>query len=293
MRELGQPTAETRANAGRDALEVWAGIYDGLTAIQAEQLGYDALWLSSLGLSVGRLGLPDAGFLRPATVVDAIREITNVVRLPLVVDFENGYGLRGTELAELADEFFSAGGSALCMEDSVGEKRNSLWSAHKRELAAPDDTVARLTTLIDVASRHGGSVVARTEALIEGLGVDAAVERVARYADAGCGAVVVHFRTDPEEVLEVARQVRATSDIRLVVIPTVVPAKYFADFAEAGFNVYVAANVALRAAAAAVGQGLASVLRTGRQQEAVESIASLADLDALVRTDALVPSVTP
>src|SRR5690606_6829344 len=75
-------------------IEVWAGVYDALSALQAERLGYDALWLSSLGLSVGRLGLPDAGFLKPDTVLAAVAELRQITKSPLVVDFENGYGLR-------------------------------------------------------------------------------------------------------------------------------------------------------------------------------------------------------
>jgi 2-methylisocitrate lyase-like PEP mutase family enzyme len=270
-------------------LRVWAGTYDALGALQASRLGYDALWLSSLGLSVGRLGLPDAGFLRPETVLTAIAEITNVVDLPVVVDFENGYGRQDRDLSDLAADFFRAGSGALCMEDTVGAKRNSLWAQYERDLAAPADMARRLGLLVEVAGELGGSIVARTETLVEGRSIAEATDRVQTYAAAGCSAVVVHFRTDVEAVLEVARRCELPPGVQLVVIPTKSPALRFEDFAAAGFHVYVAANVALRAAATAMWESLHSVLRLGHQQSAVEHIASLADLDEIVRTDALVP----
>src|SRR5690606_14144222 len=124
--------------------------------LQAERLGYDALWLSSLGLSVGRLGLPDAGFLKPDTVLAAVAELRQITKSPLVVDFENGYGLRAAELSKLAGLFYSTGADSLCMEDSSGEKRNSLWVSPDRQLADTDDMCGRLTTLVDTARRHGG-----------------------------------------------------------------------------------------------------------------------------------------
>lgn len=273
---------------GRESLEVWAGIYDALTALQAQRLGYDALWLSSLGLSTGRLGLPDAGFLQPDTVIAALGEIGRVTDIPIHVDFENGYSLRGAELSGLADRFFRAGSRSLCMEDSTGAKRNSLWADTRRNLATVDDMTERLSLLVEVADRNGAMMMARTEALIEGFSVEETVERVHSYAATGCKAVVVHFRTDVEAALEVARKAD-TVDVKLVIIPTAAPPVRFDTFRDAGFDIYVAANVAVRAAMRAVEQGLESVLRLGHQAVALEGVASLAELDSLVRTEALVP----
>jgi phosphoenolpyruvate phosphomutase len=282
----------TQVVEAQNTIKVWAGIYDSLGALHAQRLGYDALWLSSLGLSVGRLGLPDAGFLQPETIMTAITEISTVSSLPVVVDFENGYELQGASLAELATRFFQAGSGALCIEDSVGQKRNSLWTQFQRDLASPAEMAQRLRTLVEVSAMFNGSIIARTEALIEGMSVAEATDRVHEYAAAGCAAVVIHFRTDVEKVLEVARRCDLPAGVELVVIPTKAPAMNFETFAAAGFDVYVAANIALRAAAAAVWEGLESVLRHGHQQVATERIASLADLDDIVGTDTLVPGVT-
>ena len=100
--------------------------------------------------------------------------------------------------------------------------------------------------------------------------------------------MVVHFRRDVQEALEVARKT-ATADVDLVVIPTAAPTVPFAEFTAAGFRVYVAANVAIRAALTAVGEGLERVLRHGHQGAALSNVASVTDIDSLVRTSALVP----
>jgi phosphoenolpyruvate phosphomutase len=274
----------------RDIMRIWAGIYDGLSALQAESAGYDGLWLSSLGLSVGRLGKPDAGFLSVDTVARALTEIDAVVQLPIAVDMENGYGLSGEPLAAAAEQLYRAGGKWLCLEDTSGPKRNSLWSGFHRQLWPADEMSERLATLVAVGAREGGAVIARTEALIEGESTDATVARVCSYAAAGCSAAVVHFRDDVQPVLEVARQTRDAVD--LVIIPTRAPSLTFADFEEAGFKIYVAANMAIRAAATATRTALLTVLREQRLAPALEDVATLADLDEIVGTSTLVKETT-
>jgi phosphoenolpyruvate phosphomutase len=271
-------------------LEKWAGIYDALSALQAEKLGYDGLWLSSLGLSVGRLGMPDAGFLEPKVVVAAVREIARVARTPLIVDIENGYGLDDVGLAEVAAEMFAAGSVALCIEDTVGVKRNSLWSGFCRDLRDVEEMCERLSGLVTIAHRRGGSIIARTEALVEGRSIDETCARVRRYAAAGCDGVVVHFRDDVGQAMATARR---TADLtRLVVIPTAAPTASFSEFEQAGFRVYVAANIALRAAALAMQQALGSVLTQQSQAHAIECGVTLAELDTLVRAAELVEDWT-
>jgi phosphoenolpyruvate phosphomutase len=271
---------------GVGTMEKWAGVYDALSALQAEKLGYDGLWVSSLGLSVGRLGMPDAGFLEPSTVALAVSEIARVVQTPLVVDIENGYGLDNVALAEAAGELLRAGSAALCIEDTVGVKRNSLWSGFCRDLHDVDAMCDRLAGLVSIAQCSGGTIIARTEALVEGRSIDEATYRVRKYAEVGCGGVVVHFRDNLAHAIETARRTAATA--RLIVIPTAAPTVQFVEFEEAGFSVYVAANIGLRAAAMAIETALASVLQHENQARAAECGATLAELDALVRARELV-----
>src|SRR5690606_12694568 len=135
------------------------------------------------------------------------------------------------------------------------------------------------------------SVVARTEALILGLGVEETVERVRRYARTGCAAVVVHFRDDVGPAMTVAAHKGEFLGAKLVIIPTKAPSVPFEEFTRAGFDVYVAANIALRAAASAMHEELQSVLAVRNQADAAKRVSSLEEIDSLVGRDLLVSGV--
>ena len=108
-------------------------------------------------------------------------------------------------------------------------------------------------------------VVARTESLVEGSTVSEAIDRVSAYHGAGADIVIVHFREKVDHVFAVAEACKA---IPLGVIPTMAPHVPSTEFAEAGFSVYIAANVAVRASALAIDQTYAAVRASGRLTEA-------------------------
>src|SRR5215472_10564142 len=116
-------------------MEVWAGVHDVLTGLIAAEAGFDALWLSSYGLSVAMLGLPDAGFLTPKDTAAACGRLSERARLPVIVDAENGYGAEGEALERIAKDYFDAGATGICIEDSAGPKVCSLWEGYDRRLA--------------------------------------------------------------------------------------------------------------------------------------------------------------
>ncbi len=58
------------------------GIYDALTALVAEQAGFEALYLSGASIAFTRLGRPDVGLTTAAEVADTLARITERVALP-------------------------------------------------------------------------------------------------------------------------------------------------------------------------------------------------------------------
>ncbi len=261
-------------------METWAGVFDPLSARLARAAGYDGLWVSSLSLSAARLGVPDDGQISPDLLVDAISAIAKVVSLPQIVDFENGFGQDAEGMAAIAASFMDAGANGICIEDSIGDKQCSLWEGIKRDLRPVEEMTDVLRTLVATVHSRGGRVVARTESLIEGHGVDAAEERVRAYADAGCWGVVVHFREHVENVFEVAR--RCAGLTRLVIIPTKAPEVTIAQAQRGGFSVYVVANVAVRAAARAEQRALRTVLANGQLLAGLEDCMPLDELDGIL-----------
>lgn len=61
-------------------------------ALLAEQAGFKAIYLSGGGVAAGSLGIPDLGITTLQDVLIDVDRITNVCKLPLLVDIDTGFG---------------------------------------------------------------------------------------------------------------------------------------------------------------------------------------------------------
>lgn len=261
-------------------MELWGGVYDSLSARLATEAGYDWLWLSSYSVSAAVLGLPDEGHVAKEMLVDASRRIGVTTGIPTMVDAENGFGSATSDLQSFASDLLDAGARGLCIEDTVGPKQCSLWEDIHRDLRRAGEMATLLGAMVDVVHKRGGRIVARTEALVEGHGVEAAEARVRQYAEAGCWGVVVHFRDDVNEAFDVARRCRHA--VPLVLIPTRAPEVSTAEAERRGFAAYVAANVGVRASARALSRAYKAVLGSGAIEPALVECMPLQELDSLL-----------
>ena len=68
------------------------GVHDAMTALLAEQAGFEALYLSGASIAYNRLGRSDIGLTTATEVADVLARITERVSLPVIVDADNGFG---------------------------------------------------------------------------------------------------------------------------------------------------------------------------------------------------------
>src|SRR5262249_27013259 len=90
------PPAMTSVPYLRPLLErnrpIWAmGAHDVTSAKIVERAGFDAIGVQSLQLAMVN-GVPDIGIIDPDELVRVCRKIRRAVSLPIVVDFEQGFG---------------------------------------------------------------------------------------------------------------------------------------------------------------------------------------------------------
>ena len=99
------------------------GVWDSLSAIIEERAGLDAVKLGSSQLAAS-LGLPDIGLLSAAETRDRIFNITDHIDIPLMVDFESGYGSERdiASAVHWAHEFERAGAAAIHIDDYGDDK---------------------------------------------------------------------------------------------------------------------------------------------------------------------------
>ena len=108
---------------------VWAaGAYDALSALYIQKAGFDAVMTSGFGVSASFLGMPDAELYTMSENLAVVRNVANVVNIPLIADIDTGYG-NAINAMRTVREFEAAGCSAVIMEDQVSPKRCPIFNA--------------------------------------------------------------------------------------------------------------------------------------------------------------------
>src|SRR5712671_228010 len=93
--------------------------WDASSAKVIEDAGAKAIATSSAGVAWG-LGYPDGDVLPPRLLADLAARITDVIRIPLSVDFEGGYTKNPAKVAENLRPIIGAGAVGINIEDGEG-----------------------------------------------------------------------------------------------------------------------------------------------------------------------------
>jgi phosphoenolpyruvate phosphomutase len=257
---------------------VLAGAHDGLSARLVAEAGFDGVWASGFEISAAH-GVPDASLLTMTETLAAARQMSEAVDVPVVADGDTGFG-NAINAIRAVRAFESAGVAGLCIEDNVFPKRCSFYPGVKRLLADTDEQTLKIRAAVDARSSDF-TVIARTEALIAGWGLDEALRRGRAYADAGADAVLIH--SNQSTVDEVARFAEEWDRLTpLVCVPTTYASSTVDELSRLGFKVIIFANHALRASIRAVQETLRTLREGGRASAVDERIVPLGEVYRLV-----------
>jgi phosphoenolpyruvate phosphomutase len=287
--------ALSRADAKREKLRqglagnspvVAVGAHDAMSARLIEGYGFDAVWVSGFGVSAMAYGLPDLNVITMSETLDVTRRIEGVTELPVVVDCDNGYGAL-TNVVRTAVEFDRAGVAAICIEDNLFPKRNSLYQGQSiRELVETKEQARRLRAAKAAQESPSFVLIARVEALIAGHGVAAAIERAVAYADAGADAILIHSKDKTlaqiTGFLEEWEKTGLTTP--LVAVPTLFPDYTADELHTKGFSMVILANQPMRASVQAMEETLQRLKDEGKPAAADPHIAKVNHIFELVHT---------
>src|SRR5882724_3683861 len=160
---------------GGEGILLAAGAHDALSAKLAEEAGFDAIWASGFGISAVQ-AVPDANILTLTETLEAVRHIVDAVRIPVVADCDNGYG-NAINVMRTASEFERAGAAGICIADNEFPKRCSFYSGVRRDLVPVEEHARNIEAATSSRQDPGFAIIARTEALIAGLGLEEALQR--------------------------------------------------------------------------------------------------------------------
>src|SRR5439155_13448491 len=202
--------AETlRARFSRLPIVVAPGIYDAFTALVATQAGFDTLYVSGAAIAYTKLGRPDIGLVSMSEVAGTVTLIRDRVGAHLIVDADTGYG-NAINVTRTVRAFERAGASAIQLEDQDFPKRCGHLDG--KALVPAAEMVGKLNAALDARRSRETLVIARTDAVaVEGF--ERAIERAARYREAGADVLFVEA---PKSRDELARIAQALPDTPLI-----------------------------------------------------------------------------
>jgi methylisocitrate lyase len=249
------------------------GAINAYTARMAEHTGFKALYLSGGGVAANSLGMPDLGISTLDDVLIDVRRITEVTSLPLLVDIDTGWG-GAFNIARTIRAMIKAGAGAVHLEDQVGTKR----CGHRpgKEVVAREEMVDRVKAAVDARTDPSFVVMARTDALaIEGI--DAAIERVVAYVEAGADMIF------PEAMTDLAMYERFRRAVGVPILANITefgqtPLYTTAELASAGVDIVLFCCSAYRAMNKAALQVYEAIRRDGTQKNVLPLMQTRAEL---------------
>src|SRR5215211_5077485 len=240
--------AALRAEINSPFLTFLMEAHSGLSAKIVEEAGFPGIWASGLSISAS-LGLRDSNEASWTQVLEVLEFMAESTALPILVDGDTGYG-NFNNVRRLVRKLCERRVAGVCIEDKLFPKTNS-FVGERQPLADVDEFSGRIKAGKDSQSHDDFVIVARTEALISGHGLDEALRRAEAYHAAGADAILIHSKAkSAEEVLAFAAEWAGRCP--LVLVPTTYCKTPTQRFREAGISMVIWANHNLRAALGAM-----------------------------------------
>ncbi len=212
------------------------GVYDALTALVAQQAGFDALYLSGASIAYTRLGRSDIGLTTATEVAQTIAHITDRVQLPLIVDADTGFG-NALNTQRTVRDFERAGAAMVQIEDQTFPKRCGHLDG--KGVVPVAEMEGKLRAALDARQSDNTLILARTDAVaVEGL--DAALERAERYLACGVDALFIEALRSEEQMQRACTQFAG----RVPLLANMVeggktPVKSARELGERGFRIVI------------------------------------------------------
>ncbi|MDA9535298.1 phosphoenolpyruvate phosphomutase [Bradyrhizobium sp. CCBAU 21362] len=258
------PAKRLRARIAETGLVHIMAAHSPLSAILAQEAGFDGLWASGFELSA-LYGLADMSLISMTQHLDMLRAIAGRTTLPIVADIDTGYG-NAINVIHAIREYERAGASAVVIEDKTFPKVTSLAAGGRQELLHIEEFQGKIEAAIATRRDQSFLVIARTEALIAGLGEAEALRRANAYVKAGADMILIHSKMkDPSEIESFSRA--WTGSVPLVIVPNAYP-DLDADRVKALGNIrmMIYGNYGIRAAATCMQETFRRIITDGGVQ---------------------------
>jgi len=260
------------------------GIYDAMTALIAEQSGFEALYLSGASIAYTRLGRSDIGLTTATEVADTLARITERVTLPVIVDADTGFG-NALNTMRTVRAFERAGAAMLQIEDQTFPKRCGHLDG--KTVVPVAEMCGKLKAALDARHSDQTLILARTDALaVEGW--DATMERAEAYLACGVDALFIEALRSPEQMQQACAQFAQRIPMLANMVEGGMTPVHSADaLGEKGYRIVIFPGGTARAAAFALQKYYASLHQHQSTAPLQGAMLDFDQLNALIGTPEL------
>lgn len=265
-----RPGARLRRLLEQPGIVRMPGAHNGMAALQAEQAGFSALYLSGAAMSAS-MGLPDLGIITIDDVAFFIRQVARA-GLPVLVDGDTGYG-EALNVMQMIRTFEAAGAAAVHIEDQFLPKK--CGHLNDKRIVSPQDMALKVA-----AARKASSdivVVARTDAAAS-EGLTGAIKRAELYLQAGAEVIFPEALTSADDFRQVAQALPGVPLLANMTEFGRTPHLSAEEFEELGFKIVIWPVSSLRVANRAQSELYATLARDGSAQAALQSMQTRQEL---------------
>jgi len=194
------PRKQLRAILDRKGYTIIPGSYDVLTARLIEVAGFEGVYLTGGGYSRSN-GYPDIGLLTMTEVTAWIARVVDAVNIPVIADMDAGYG-NALNVIRAVREYEKTGVSAFHLEDQVSPKKCGHYEG--KQVVSKQEMVGKIKAAVDTRRDADMVIIARSDSrAMEGL--QASIDRVNAYLEAGADVGFVEAPQSAEELATVAK----------------------------------------------------------------------------------------
>jgi 2-methylisocitrate lyase-like PEP mutase family enzyme len=272
------PRRTMRSLIARRGYTMVPGAYDTLTARLVEQAGFEAVYLTGGGYSRAN-GYPDLGLLTLSENVRFIGLTVEAVGIPVIADADTGYG-NAINVIRTVREYEKSGVAAFHIEDQVSPKKCGHYEG--KEVIGAGEMIGKIHAAVDTRQDPELVIIARSDArAVEGL--QAAIDRVNAYLEAGADVGFVEAPQNVEELRIVGRQVKgpALANVFEGGKTPMLPAR---ELDAMGFRLGIYPSQTHRAAIRAAQRALAALKEDGDTRRIEEELATFQEREDAVGT---------
>lgn len=243
--------------------------------------GFEALYITGAGLANTLHGVPDIGLVSLSEVTANITSMREVCPdLPIFADGDTGFG-NAVNMYRTVQLYERAGANAIQIEDQLFPKKCGHFNG--KAVIDAREMVDKVKAAVDARRDENFVIVARTDCRSM-LGIDAAIERVHMYHEAGAQATFVEAPQSLEEIERVARETPGLKILNIV-HGGKTPMPSMEQIKEWQFSGVLYANAALQASIRSMSSVLGHLLKVGSLSGVEDQLADFAERQVVVNKD--------